>query len=198
VSCLILTVSRSCLQLIPAMNSPNLFLWQISFKYLKLACITICPRVSLWNIELLLFLDPFTSIVSPLGWGENFIMGFVNIGTTGTWVAETWLLVPDLKGLRVRQSFWCLTTIFLSIVVVWFVLVCNWIKSGCWIKQDVVCDFNFSDVKMFNLLNLKYSIFLLFSLSVLRDNPGSKPHFLIVLFYDVFMSTVLVQYEFIC
>lgn len=150
------------------------------------------------------------------------MIGFVNIGTTGTWAAETWLLFPDLKGLLVRQSFWCLTTIFLSIVVVWqygwYVLVFNWIKSGCWIKQDVIIIFAILIVQMKKNFNLLLSV-LLFSVELERkifdillllifrvllflvcfiDNPGLKPLFLLVLFYDVFMSTVLVKYEFIC
>lgn len=94
------------------MNSPNWFLWQISFKYRKFANIMICPLVSLQKELLIWFRDPFTATVSPRGWG--LMIGLLKkVGTTGG--GE---LFADfgvfLKGDLVRHNFWWRTTIFLS------------------------------------------------------------------------------------
>jgi len=115
VNCLILTVSKSSLQFIQVINSPNWFLWQISFKYLRFANIMICPLVSLQNFPTR-FLAPFTATVSPRGWG--FMIGLLSIGTTtgAGLLARTGVF---LKGDLVRHSFWCRTTIFLSMFFGW-------------------------------------------------------------------------------
>ena len=94
------------------MNSPNWFLWQISFKYRKFANIMICPLVSLQKELLIWFREPFTATVSPRGWG--LMIGLLKkVGTTGGGELFAGFGV-FLKGDLVRHNFWWRTTIFLS------------------------------------------------------------------------------------